>query len=296
MSAPSAATIQNKLGCSPSLAKSIRFTLLGEPGSEAQIVRTLKEVNFLIGGRGVREVLSEFKGRSVVILTALDEAGLGADVLARLYRRRLLRLDRWDCVRRLFGAAGLDQRLPAHGWLADALIRFAPESGYPPVGTGLLDAATAWSQLLVQALALPAPAASTSPPTADAQSEAVAIAELCLLAGCPERTGEFLAARLSAAQVCQVLLQARADQVEIASHLTVSGTSGAMKVGLSAVLLDSVTTGPLTTCQTIPAIPLGEELCNPSSCTNSPSVTAWSGPALAVGCGTISGTVLLTRR
>lgn len=110
----------------------------------------------------VREVLSEFKGRSVVILTALDEAGLGADVLARLYRRRLLRLDRWDCVRRLFGAAGLDQRLPAHGWLADALIRFAPESGYPPVGTGLLDAATAWSQLLVQALALPAPADAAS--------------------------------------------------------------------------------------------------------------------------------------
>jgi len=71
------------------------------------------------------------------------------------------------------------------------------------------------------------PAASTSPPTADAQSEAVAIAELCLLAGCPERTGEFLAARLSAAQVRQVLLQARADQVEIASHLTVTGTPGA---------------------------------------------------------------------
>ena len=62
------------------------------------------------------------------------------------------------------------------------------------------------------------PAASTAPPSADAQSEAVAIAELCLLAGCPERTTEFLAARMSAAQVRQVLLQARADQVEIASH------------------------------------------------------------------------------
>lgn len=62
------------------------------------------------------------------------------------------------------------------------------------------------------------PAASNAPPSADAQSEAVAIAELCLLAGCPERTTEFLAARMSAAQVRQVLLQARADQVEIASH------------------------------------------------------------------------------
>ena len=62
------------------------------------------------------------------------------------------------------------------------------------------------------------PAASIAPPSADVHSEAVAIAELCLLAGCPERTGEFLAARMSAAQVRQVLLQARADQVEIASH------------------------------------------------------------------------------
>jgi capsid assembly protease len=74
------------------------------------------------------------------------------------------------------------------------------------------------------------PAASTSPPTADAQSEAVAIAELCLLAGCPERTGEFLAARLSAAQVRQVLLQARADQVEIASHHVAGNSPGSMNV------------------------------------------------------------------
>ena len=72
------------------------------------------------------------------------------------------------------------------------------------------------------------PAASTAPPSADAQSEAVAIAELCLLAGCPERTTEFLAARMSAAQVRQVLLQARADQVEIASHHIAGNVSGAM--------------------------------------------------------------------
>lgn len=66
--------------------------------------------------------------------------------------------------------------------------------------------------------ALPAPTASVAPPSTDPQGEAVAVADLCLLAGCPERTTEFLAARMSAAQVRQVLLQARADQVEIASH------------------------------------------------------------------------------
>ena len=66
--------------------------------------------------------------------------------------------------------------------------------------------------------ALLTPTASVAPPAPDPQGEAVAVAELCLLAGCPERTTEFLAARMSAAQVRQVLLQARADQVEIASH------------------------------------------------------------------------------
>ncbi len=64
----------------------------------------------------------------------------------------------------------------------------------------------------------PAPATSAVSPPADPHADAVAVAELCLLAGCPERTTEFLAARLSASQVRQVLLQARADQVEIASH------------------------------------------------------------------------------
>lgn len=79
MSAPSAATIQNKLGCSASLAKSIRFALLGEPGSEAQIVRTLKEVNFLIGGRGVREVLSE--SRKDVLIWFVDSGGHNAPTI-----------------------------------------------------------------------------------------------------------------------------------------------------------------------------------------------------------------------
>lgn len=88
----------------------------------------------------------------------------------------------------------------------------APASSTPP-------AAPAPAAVPVVApAALPAPTASVAPPAPDPQGEAVAIAEVCLLAGCPERTTEFLAARMSAAQVRQVLLQARADQVEIASH------------------------------------------------------------------------------
>ena len=89
--------------------------------------------------------------------------------------------------------------------------------------------------------AVPAPTASVAPPSTDPQAEAVAIAQLCLLAGCPERTTEFLAARMSAAQVRQVLLQARADQVEIASHHTAGSTSGAMTAANAAnPVLDAV--------------------------------------------------------
>lgn len=62
-----------------------------------------------------------------------------------------------------------------------------------------------------------APAAlSAAPPRADAQ----AIAEICLIAGCPERTAEFLASSATEAQVRRALLEARAHQAEISSHIT----------------------------------------------------------------------------
>jgi signal peptide peptidase SppA len=66
-------------------------------------------------------------------------------------------------------------------------------------------------------LAAAAPAAlSAAPPRADAQ----AIAEICLIAGCPERTAEFLASSATEAQVRRVLIDARAAQPEIRSHIT----------------------------------------------------------------------------
>ena len=73
-------------------------------------------------------------------------------------------------------------------------------------------------------------------PTTDIHAEATATAELCLLAGCPERTTEFLAARMSAAQVRQVLLQARADQVEIASHHLADAAPAAAATAANPVL------------------------------------------------------------
>ena len=85
-----------------------------------------------------------------------------------------------------------------------------------------------------------ADAALTTAPTADVHAEATAIAELCLLAGCPERTTEFLAGRMSAAQVRQVLLQARADQVEIASHHIPSAVSVSVTATTANPVLDAV--------------------------------------------------------
>ena len=82
---------------------------------------------------------------------------------------------------------------------------------------------------------LAAPALATAP-VADVHAEATAIAELCLLAGCPERTTECLAARMSAAQVRQVLLQARADQVEIASHHLADAAPAAAATAANPVL------------------------------------------------------------
>lgn len=82
---------------------------------------------------------------------------------------------------------------------------------------------------------LAVPALATAP-TADVHAEVTAIAELRLLAGCPERTTEFLAARISAAQVPQVLLQARADQVEIASHHLADAAPAAAATAANPVL------------------------------------------------------------
>lgn len=63
-------------------------------------------------------------------------------------------------------------------------------------------------------------ASSAAPAATHARSEAQAIAEICLIAGCPERTAEFLASRASESQVRRTLLDARAEQPEITSRVT----------------------------------------------------------------------------
>ncbi|MDP2430568.1 MAG: S49 family peptidase [Pseudomonadota bacterium] len=67
----------------------------------------------------------------------------------------------------------------------------------------------------------PAPSANLETPTAAlSYADAVEVAELCQLAGVPERTANYLSARTPVHEVRRTLLAIRAEGPEIASHLS----------------------------------------------------------------------------
>ena len=105
----------------------------------------------------LREALLEYEDsdRRLVVLTDRTEKELGLDVVARLARRRLHRLDPWETVKRLFRASRLDPRLAKAPALADALIAVAPPDGYPPVPAGMLDRETALRAVAQRAFDFP---------------------------------------------------------------------------------------------------------------------------------------------
>ncbi len=73
------------------------------------------------------------------------------------------------------------------------------------------------------ATAQPATAPSTTPasaPAAPNYADAIEVAELCQLAGVPDRTASFLASQTPVANVRRALLALRAQGPEIASHLS----------------------------------------------------------------------------
>lgn len=89
-----------------------------------------------------------------VILTSLQEEELGTDILLRLTKRRLFKVDRWSIVKSLFDATTIDPRLTRHSYLADYLMEWVPSQGYPSVSGGFLDADTAWQILLQEYLGI----------------------------------------------------------------------------------------------------------------------------------------------
>ncbi|MFO7905680.1 MAG: BREX-2 system phosphatase PglZ [Planctomycetota bacterium] len=93
----------------------------------------------------IREALRSAEKNSdrIVLLTGLQQADLGHDVVGRLARSRLFTVDHWATLCTLFKAKQLDRSIcePA---IARALIEYAPPDGYPPVSAGVLDAGTVW--------------------------------------------------------------------------------------------------------------------------------------------------------
>ena len=96
------------------------------------------------------------EGATKVLITPLEEADLGIDILLRLAKRRLFQIDSWQIVQSLFQARAVDPGLTRHGWIADRLLERIPNEGYPAARGGFLDAETVWPILLRQELGLSA--------------------------------------------------------------------------------------------------------------------------------------------
>lgn len=93
-----------------------------------------------------------------VLITNLEDQDLGADVLLRLAKRRLLQIDPWQIVRSLFDAQAVDPRLTQSPWIAESLLDSIPSGGFPPARGGFLDAETVWPILLNTSIQLPSDA------------------------------------------------------------------------------------------------------------------------------------------
>jgi hypothetical protein len=85
----------------------------------------------------------ETDGATLVLLTDLGEADLGADLLGRFVRPKLYGLSPWGAVRQRFGARQLDPAFgePGFAWMADALLDVPVDS--LPVGAVALSAEAA---------------------------------------------------------------------------------------------------------------------------------------------------------
>jgi hypothetical protein len=106
----------------------------------------------------VREALAHWgnapDGEMLVILTDRDEHELGQEVLARVWRHRLIRPSGWEAVKGLFRVDRLDPALADARWLVDLLVDVAPPRGYPPPPSGFLEFGTAWRTFLRHGLRL----------------------------------------------------------------------------------------------------------------------------------------------
>jgi len=92
----------------------------------------------------------ENAGKAVVLLTDRSESELGADVLARLAKQRLFRLDAWKALQERLGVERIDPRLARLLWLPDHLLALPeiPAEAGERAATQVLDADEVWQRLL----------------------------------------------------------------------------------------------------------------------------------------------------
>ena len=87
----------------------------------------------------------------LALVTPLDDAELGLDVLSRLSRQRVHDVNPWELVKARFAVHGVDNRL-MESWLAKLLL--ASTDRVPAVPGGWLDENTGWRVAFAQALGL----------------------------------------------------------------------------------------------------------------------------------------------
>ena len=97
----------------------------------------------------------EHDGELLVLLTDLDDATLGEEVLGRVWEGRVHHPTSWLALQQLAKVDRLDPQLAGERWLVELLVTVAPTRGYPPPTGGMLTIETAWRYAYRYALQLP---------------------------------------------------------------------------------------------------------------------------------------------
>lgn len=99
-------------------------------------------------------VESASQNRPVICVTPLLEQDLGADLRARLAKRRVFAVNAWGSVKDIFSATHLDPALLRKKWLAETILEHYPNPDYAPAPNGTLTAQIVWRHALKNLLGL----------------------------------------------------------------------------------------------------------------------------------------------
>lgn len=100
------------------------------------------------------QLVAERGDEVLVLLTDLAESDLGAGVLSRIFRQRVIAVQPWDLVVDAFGAQYPDAALEAESWAGEALLDAMPAGGWPKVAGAVLSRDVALRHLAAVRLGL----------------------------------------------------------------------------------------------------------------------------------------------